>query len=349
VRTQHVVLATVFSVAVLAAISCEGPTAPAPPTTTRIDIDGPPLLAPASTAQYRATAQTSDGSTRDITTEAIWRTSDPGVLSVTAAGLATAQRMGESQVSIEFLNLHAGRAVLVLAPGTYRVLGTVTERGLPVANATVEVIGSPGSATVTNTLGAYRLYGVAGDIQVRVTKDGYKPQVGNLSVAANQTLDFALEPLSPPDDFGGLYKLTVTADSSCGLAPADERTRMYDAQVTQDGPVLEVLLSGARFATRDQRGNSFTGRVAPDGVTFAFSGWDDYVYWGIYYNLVEILAENPPKLLTVSGTVSATATRAGISGLLDGSIAAVRALGQYANFDWWSCSSHTHYFALVRR
>jgi len=258
--------------------------------------------------------------------------------------------MGESLITVEYLNFRSGFSVLVLTPGTYRVLGVVRESGLPVAAATVEVVESPGTTTMTDASGAYRLYGVAGDIHLRVTKDGYKPLSIGVTVVANESLDFVLDPALPPANVSGHYSLTLTADSCPPIAPPDERTRTYDAQVTQDGPQLKVLLSGAQFAIRGDRGNGFAGRIAPDGVTFVLSGWDDYVYHGIYYNLVEVLADDdPPKLYTASGTVSATASPVGISGTLDGEIAAATALGQYANFDWWSCSSRKHQFVLERR
>jgi hypothetical protein len=353
VRAQHAFLSTTLCVAVIAAISCQGPTGPngpsqSPESLTHIDIDGPSSVTPDSTIQYRAIAHVADGSSRDVTAQARWVSSDSAVLSLTPAGIATAHAIGESQITTQYLNLRAGFGVLVLSSGTYRVAGVVRESGLPVAGATVEVVESPGTTTVTDALGAYRFYGVVGDIHVRVTKDGYKPVSSTVTVGENETLDFALEPLSPLADVSGLYTLTLTADS-CGVAPEAERTRTYDAQVTQDGPQLKVVLSGARFRTQGDRGNGFTGRIAPDGITFNLTGWNEFVYDDIYFSVVEVLAENPPRLLTVSGTMSATRSASGISGFLNGNISAVRALGQYSDFTWWSCSSRKHQFVLVRQ
>jgi hypothetical protein len=47
--------------------------------------------------------------------------------------------------------------------------------------------------------------------------------------------------------------------------------------------------------------------------------------------------------------MSATRSASGISGFLNGNISAVRALGQYSDFTWWSCSSRKHQFVLVRQ
>jgi hypothetical protein len=356
VRTQHVVLATTISVALLTAISCTRPTAPGSPgsletgTPARVDIDGPSVVVPNSTAQYRAIAHMTDGSTVDVTAQfqSQWRSSNPSVLVLTSKGTATTRGMGESQITIQYFNVRAELDVLVLQPGTYRVVGTVTESGLPVPGATVDVIESPGTTTSTDASGAYRLYGVAGDIHLRVTKDGYKPLASSLTVTGNQTLDFGLEPVAPPADLTGLYRLTLSGDSCA--APPDERTRTYDAQLTQVGPAVKVVLSGARFAVHGDRGNGFTGRIDPGGtVSFILTGWNEFVYDDVYYNVVEILAEGPPKLLTVSGGVRATVSPTGISGFLDGEMAATKDLGEYANYNWWSCSSRTIQFALQRR
>jgi len=316
---------------------------------TRIDIDGPDVITPDSTAQYRAIAHSADGNNRDVTAQAIWQTSDPAVAHLTAPGVVTAASLGETAITARLENnARAGLEVLVLAPGTYRVAGLVSESGQPVAGAKVEVIESPGAQTVTDASGVYRLYGIAGDVHVRVTKDGYKSTSTSLTVAANLTLDFTIEQVSLTVGLDGPYSLTLTAEE-CGIAPLNERTRTYDAQVTQDGPQLNVVLSGARFATVNDKGHGFNGRIIPGGITFYLSGWDDYVYNGIYYNLVEILGESPTKLLTVAGSVSATASPAGISGRLDGTISAVRLLGEYGNLDYWSCTSRKHQFALLRR
>jgi len=359
VRTSPVfLLGTVLVGLALTPLACSSPTKPQdlPRTTasvTRIDIVGPSVVAPNSTTQYTATAGAADGSTRDITSLANWQTSDGRVLTITATGIASAQRIGETAVTIRNGNLRGSLEVLVLPPGTYRVGGMVKEAGVPVAGASVDVVENADIHTLTDASGSYRLYGVAGDVQMRVTKEGYRARVSRLTVTANESLDFTLERVSPPANLTGIYTLLLAAGpcvygGTIGV-PDNEQTRRYDAVVTQDGPGLKVQLSGAQFATRGDRGDGFKGWIYPDRITFVFSGWDDYVYSGIYYNLVEILAENPSKLLTVSGEVSATASETGISGSLDGTIEVVRRLGDYGNSDWWSCWSHTHQFALLRR
>jgi hypothetical protein len=359
VRTSSVfLLVTVLVGLALTPLACSSPTKPqdlprTPAAVTRIDIVGPSVVAPNSTTQYAATALAADGSTGDITNLANWLTSDGRVLSVTATGVATAQGIGESEITIRDGNLRGSLEVLVLRPGTYRVAGTVKEAGFPVRSASVDVVENPDIHTLTDASGNYRLYGVAGDVQMRITKEGYTPLVSRLTVTENESLDFTLDRVSPPANLAGIYTLMLaagpcTSGGAVGV-PDDERTRRYDAMVSQDGPQLQVQLSGAQFATRGNRGDNFSGWIDPDRITFVFTGWNDYVYSGIYFNLVEILSQVPSKLFTVEGEVSATASATGISGSFEGTIAVVRTLGEYGNSNWWSCSSRTHQFALLRR
>ena len=358
-RRPHVfLLSTALLGLLLTPLACNSPTKPddrnnTPAPTTRIDIVGPAVVAPNSTTRYTATSLAADGSTRDITTVANWQTSDARVLSITAMGVATAQHLGESEVTISSSNLRKSLEVLVLPPGTYRVAGTVKEAGVAVASASVDVEENPDIHALTDASGTYRLYGVAGDVHMRVTKEGYTPLVSRLTVMANESLDFTLDRVSPPANLAGIYTLVLAAGPCTSGPPIgvpdDERTRRYDAMVTQDGPQVKVQLGGAQFATRGDRGDGFSGWVYPDRIAFVFSGWNDYVYSGIYYNFVEILSQMPLKLFTVEGEVSATASATGVSGPLEGTIAVVRSLGEYGNEGWWSCTSHTHQFALLRR
>ncbi len=189
------------------------------------------------------------------------------MLTITATGIASAQRIGETVVTIRNGNLRGSLEVLVLPPGTYRVAGMVKEAGVPVAGASVDVVENADIHTLTDASGSYRLYGVAGDVQMRVTKEGYRARVSRLTVTANESLDFTLERVSPPANLAGIYTLLLAAGpcvygETIGV-PDDERTRRYDAVVTQDGPGLKVQLSGAQFATRGDRGDGFKGWIYP--------------------------------------------------------------------------------------
>src|SRR5687767_4530859 len=83
------------------------PTPVAPtPTTTAVqvratgDASGP--LEPGQTRPPVATATQSTGATADVTQQATWQTSAPGVATVSAAGLVTAVGEGDVDISATF-------------------------------------------------------------------------------------------------------------------------------------------------------------------------------------------------------------------------------------------------------
>src|SRR5262245_24750562 len=75
-----------------------GTTPPPPgPTTTGITLDGPRTVAPNGTAQLTLIAQLSDGTTKDVTRDAVWTTNNPSRVTI-AAGLATGRILGEANI-----------------------------------------------------------------------------------------------------------------------------------------------------------------------------------------------------------------------------------------------------------
>ena len=175
------VLTTVAATAVACDHSPSAPTVlnsppPGAPSVVRLEIDGPPTLAPGASAQFSAIEHLADGTSRRVAGPISWRSSS-SVCEVTPLGLVTAIERGETVLTAAIDNRSSTREVIVLPDGTFRLTGTVTEAGvgLPIAGARLEVIASPPSPLVTFTDGGgrYRLYGVAGDIQLRVTKEGY--------------------------------------------------------------------------------------------------------------------------------------------------------------------------------
>ena len=58
-------------------------------TLVDLRVDGPASVPPGGSAQYTATATYSDGSSRNVTTDAKWTSTNDSVLSVTATGAMT--------------------------------------------------------------------------------------------------------------------------------------------------------------------------------------------------------------------------------------------------------------------
>jgi hypothetical protein len=139
-------------------------------------------------AQFTLIARYSNGVDRDVTNGAAWRSSNESVLSISPDGRATGIMVGEVSLAAAFESGTAVRnEVLVLPSGTFKLAGRVRDSIFPVPGADVS---SAGAANTTAADGSYRLYGVAGDIEVRVRKEGYEDASKRLLVASpNQHLD----------------------------------------------------------------------------------------------------------------------------------------------------------------
>ena len=138
-------------------------------------------------------------------------------------------------------------------------------------------IGAGLSAT-TDYSGQYRLYGVAGALQIKVSKTGYVEVVKDFTVSGNDVFDFSeVRQTQALPSMAGSYILTLQAESGCPTSSSDSRTlylpadmqraRSYAVQVTQDGPALHVAGLGPGFLPPSDR---FDGRIMPDGAEFQF-------------------------------------------------------------------------------
>jgi hypothetical protein len=293
---------------------------------TGLELVGPGTVPPGGTAAFTATVRLADGRRKDVTADGLWHSSAPSVLSIDAAGLAAAHQPGDTHLSVNFGNQRSSREVIVVPTGTYRLSGIVLESGTAdaaVADALVQVIVGSGAglSTTTGPDGRYRLYGVTGDTEVQVTKEGYQSRAVRVVAAGHVTQDIELSLEQPREDFSGVYALTVTAANSCrDMLPEPIRSRTYTAQLTQNGPYVDVRLSGAIFAiTPAGRGDRFRGRVDPDGLSFSLNP-HIYRYYGYaqYPDIVEQLADGS-GYLALDGSVVARGTRARLAGILEGS------------------------------
>lgn len=321
-----------------------------PPTTTptvtvtRLELTGPESVAPGTTAQFTATAHRSDGSTQEVT-QALWRTGNSRILTVTPTGLVSGVEPGETSLSVSFSGRSATRsAVFVLPPGTYRVAGVVRDTGVPISGAQITVTGGTALGLSTTANPNYRLYGVSGPTELRATRDGYIEQKIRLDVASHQTVDFELTLERPRVELAGAYTLEVTAAGHCTQLPEEARTRRYTAMLTQTGPSIAATLSGATFKTdRGRPLNSFQGTVDTDGaVVFRLSEAYSYYFYSYYPDVLEELT--PTTSLAIGGEVSARAGRSGIVGMLNGVFQVLDpGLREIAG-----CRSADHQFVLSR-
>jgi hypothetical protein len=355
-------------------VTSPGPTSlSAGPSVTRVDISVPESVPPGQSAQFTAMVSFSDGSTRNITDEAVWVSGDPSVLSISKSGFAMAHRTGEVYVRAAVGTIESGqKGVLVLPVGTYKVGGYVEDGEVPVPEARVEVVAGPaaGLFAVTRPFpsgGSYTLLGVGGDAQFRVTKDGYHPLVRTILVKSHQQINFDLTPLVPRTNLSATYTLTISAAAHCRSAlPEETRTQKYTAVLTQDVARLTATLAGANFVADDSRTyNSFDGAVEPTRMWFQLRGADFYAEDPIGNSLPgttfsDVFVQlTSSTFLVVGGLATAVISPSGLSGTLDGVIETVQWVGAgqprggtpQLPKDWQrlaSCRAANHEFVMSR-
>jgi hypothetical protein len=326
-----VALASVIAVA--AGMACDdspsrNPVQPAPtgtpaPFVTRLELSGPGTVNLGESVQFTAIGIMSDGSTRDLTGEATWRSSNTTVLTVSERGLATGVQAGDVSLSVSAPPSRSSvRADVIVVPaGTYRVTGAIRDQGVPVYGAMVEVTRGTATGLTTAGEGSYRLYGLAGDSEIRVRKDGYEVGVHRVTVTGHQTVDFDLILRRARDNAAGVYTLKVLASGACRASlPPEAWERTYQAMVSQDGPRLTVQLDGATFHTQQNRLlNTFGGVVQPGGVTFSVGMAG--MYYGYFYYFPDVLEQlTPSSYYSFGGAIGAAITPAGITGVLEGEL-----------------------------
>jgi len=317
-----------------------------------LSVSGPTTVAPGATAAFTATGHLNNGTTEDYTTRVTWQSQDNTVISFQSPGQGTGGHAGETMIAAVFsASITAKQAVLVLPRGTFRLTGLVTASGVPVSGATVTVTAGVGQglSTLTGADGQYRLYGVSGNVGVRVTKAGYWAEDEDLTVTQSSVADFALTPAGAPPNLSGTYSMVITASSACPLAgpwalPSDLRTRHYGATIVQNGLELQVTLSGSNFVVQNGHGNSFAARIDPTQITFQLG---DGYYYSAYPDLLESVGGGRALLIDGNGTLVPTAT--GLAGHLDGNMD----LGNLPLFgdNWYvaGCDYLNHDIALTRQ
>ena len=318
---------SVIAAALVTIVACTGktPTAPSPSTANilRLQLDGPSSIPPGSVAQFHVTAFHADLTHEDVTGQAVWSSSEPATLQSAGNGQVAALRDGEAGLTAQYARLLARATVLVIEPGTWSLGGSVQDApGFVVSGARVEVVAGTGTgkAATTSETGAFRLYGVAGDVQIRTTADGYQPNILTTRVNGNMFFPIALMPATTPSDLTGRWRLTFDASPACTALSDAVQHRSYDATVEQNGAGVTVHLSGASFLG-DPDGppgkleNEFHGRVSGDTVTVRLITYD---YYGTHFDLGETIAGD--TIYHVDGTGSATVTSASVSGPFTGTI-----------------------------
>jgi hypothetical protein len=218
------------------------------------------------TSQLTATASLSDGTTKDVTTDARWSTLRPDVIAMGPTGEARVVSFGLTSVSLSYSNKFAAVVVTATPPGTFAMWGRVRQPGVgSVAGARLTENTTHRSVT-TDGNGDYTIAELPqNQANLVVEKDGFEP------VALNTTLSGASPYVDVP--MQKIVRLnagqTVTPDV---LAPNDlsylvgtlrcNDCRMLRVMVTEPG----TLHLRATWATNLKLTLFAEGRVLSDGT-----------------------------------------------------------------------------------
>ena len=355
IRYGRFVVSSLIGIAI---VSCgsDRPETPITPTTVtaivqRVDVSAPESIAPGESAQLTATAVKSDGSTENVSGTASWTSTSTRAISVAAGGRATANSPGEAVITARYQGRTGSRPVLALATGTYKLSGRVTEGPLAVASVSVSVTRGVGEGltATSNFDGRFVLYGVAGEVRIQASKEGYRDTIRDLRVESTMTDNFEIVPARPRKNLSGTYSLTLTAaPCTSGTFPNELRTRTYTATITQSGQALTVNLEGATFLVNGGHGDKFSGTIDPaDNVTFSIGSFYYYYYFTPeFFDLVERLDDS--RAFSVVGTVTAKVNGSEIAGTINGSFVVVlTAQNRYSPQS--TCFSRTHSFVMRPR
>jgi hypothetical protein len=156
------------------------PTSNPPPTTTAPGLvlvaatGNTSLSAVGETTQLTAKAQYSDGTTSDVTSMAMWSSSDRSTMDVSIAGLVTVRRLGIAYVYFNYQGKQSGLTLKATPAGTFIAYGRVREPGAGgIVNALVQT--DRGDTLTTSQDGLYSLAGMSGTVRLSVSAGGFEP------------------------------------------------------------------------------------------------------------------------------------------------------------------------------
>ena len=341
----------VFAVLIAAAamVACgDSPIRPSGQLSLRIE--GPSAIAPGSSAQLRLIVTPPNGASSDVTTQSAWTSGNRSVLSFSGTGVASGHARGEAQITAAYQGQNTQAIVFVLENGTFRLNGRVIEAGIGLAGAKVQVVRGTGTglSATTTANGSYAIYGVAGEVEVEVTLEGFEPQRRPLAVNGHIRADLDVTPTTPPTDVSGDWRLTLNTAPQCAPIAQDVATRSYLVTITQTSTTLQFQVKSPPIPP-GVSWLSITGRVIDRTVTLTLPVDDFYYYfYGTkFYALIEPLA--PARILAIAGIGRGDRQGDVVAGKFDGEFAVYRNENNGAvwNRDF-GCNASDHTFRMDR-
>ena len=247
-----------------------------------------PSIADGTSQQFTATGTFSDGTTRDLSSQVVWSSSNPQTLTIDANGDATSDGVGSAQVTATLngvsstsgqvtvtpatiVSLVVTPATTLLAKGTTQQMtatATYTDATTQNLSSTVSWTSSNGAVASIDGNGLATGTGV-GNTTLTATYQGGTPQVKTASTSSFQVtaatlVSIAFSPASPSVAAGSSTQETVTGTFSDGSTQDLTSSAMY----TSSNPAVVTVGSGG-LLTGVAPGSS-TVAVSVDGMTSDF-------------------------------------------------------------------------------
>jgi len=270
-RIRYICLSAVGMLAIGSFACGSSPTTPSPgpspgpspapvATVTRVSVSGnTALTAIGQTSQLRAMADYSDGTTRDVTTEALWTSAKPASF-VVSSGVVTVVNYGLTSILAILLPRTGSIQVTATLPNTFIFNGRVREPGNS-GIANVQVLDTESKRTVlTSEFGEYEFANLR-DARFRVEKVGFEsveikgapfPAFGDIPMQrfvrfpAGGSVSTQLAPNDVSYDFGPDHcfpckRIRVTVPTAGTL-------NLTAAQPGVQATGLNIWVNGTRFA-----------------------------------------------------------------------------------------------------
>jgi hypothetical protein len=189
---------------------------PPPPAASGLVLTGNTSIANAGdTSQFTATATFVDGSSKDVSSAALWTvTGGTGVIRISSSGLVTATALGVANISVRYPatgvpSFTRSAMLKVTPPGTFVVYGRAREPGAgSLPGVLVQHLGT-GQSVTTSPDGAYSFGGVT-SAKMSFSRTGYEPVETDASFDA--FFEVALQ---------RVYRIEPEGSSTQVLAPND--------------------------------------------------------------------------------------------------------------------------------
>ncbi|MFT4114142.1 beta strand repeat-containing protein [Silvibacterium sp.] len=244
-----------------------------------------PSFAAGTTQQFTAIGTYSDGTTQDLTTQAVWYSNNPQVVTINSSGLASSSTStGTAQISCTFNGVSAttGNVTvtpavltsLAIAPTTAQIAKGTTQQFTATgtysdsstqdlsstvswtsSDATVASISASGLATGNNV----------GSAQITASFNGQTASTSSFSVTPATLVSIAFSPANPSVAAGTSAQVTVTGTFSDGSTQNLSSAATYSSSNT-----AAVTVNASGVITGVATGSS-TVTVTVDGVTNSFT------------------------------------------------------------------------------